>query len=65
MDIIKGQDLYRIKKSEFANTDEVITLFDNIVNEIQSSVKQGYIHGDLSEYNIRLNEGFIRLASIY
>ena len=56
MNIITGQDLYKIKKNEFANIDEVITLFDNIVNEVQSSVKQGYIHGDLSEYNIRLNE---------
>ncbi len=56
MCIVKGQDLYRIKKNEFTHEDDIITLFDNIINELQSAVKLGYIHGDLSEYNIRLNE---------
>lgn len=56
MHIIKGQDLYRIKKNQFAGEEDIMTLFDNIVNELHSAVNQGYIHGDLSEYNIRLNE---------
>ncbi|UCE13066.1 MAG: serine/threonine protein kinase [Candidatus Heimdallarchaeota archaeon] len=56
MHIIKGQDLYRIKKNEFQSEKEVMTLFENILYEMKQSVKQGYIHGDLSEYNIRLNE---------
>ncbi len=56
MNIIFGQDLYRMKKNEFQTDEEILTLFDNIIHEMQKAVKQGYIHGDLSEYNIRLNE---------
>ncbi len=56
MHIVMGQDLYRIKKKEFKTEKEILTLFNNIILEMQSAVKQGYIHGDLSEYNIRLNE---------
>ncbi|MFW9905407.1 MAG: RIO1 family regulatory kinase/ATPase [Candidatus Thorarchaeota archaeon] len=56
MHSIIGQDLYRIKKSEFQTDKEILTLFENIMQEMQKAVKQGYIHGDLSEYNIRLNE---------
>ncbi|UCG03687.1 MAG: serine/threonine protein kinase [Candidatus Heimdallarchaeota archaeon] len=56
MHIIIGQDLYRIKKNEFQSDEEILTLFNNIILEMQKAVKQGYIHGDLSEYNIRLNE---------
>ncbi len=56
MHIIIGQDLYRVKKKEFQTEKEIFTLFDNIIHEMQSAVRQGYIHGDLSEYNIRLNE---------
>lgn len=56
MHIIIGQDLYRVKKNEFQSEKKIITLFNNILHEMQNAVKQGYIHGDLSEYNIRLNE---------
>jgi RIO kinase 2 len=56
MEIVIGQDLYRIKKNEFQNEDEIYDLFENILHETKNAVKQGYIHGDLSEYNIRLNE---------
>ncbi|MFX0124689.1 MAG: RIO1 family regulatory kinase/ATPase [Candidatus Hodarchaeota archaeon] len=56
MKIIVGQDLYRVKKNEFQTNKEILTLFDDIMHEMQKAVKQGYIHGDLSEYNIRLNE---------
>lgn len=56
MHVVSGQDLYRIKKSEFETEDDILTLFDNILNELEKAVKHGYIHGDLSEYNIRLNE---------
>ncbi|MFX1285259.1 MAG: RIO1 family regulatory kinase/ATPase [Promethearchaeota archaeon] len=56
MHIVTGQDLYRIKKNEFQTEKEVITLFENILYEMKRAVKLGYIHGDLSEYNIRLNE---------
>ena len=56
MHIVTGQDLYRIKKSEFETEDDILTLFENILNELEKAVKHGYIHGDLSEYNIRLNE---------
>ncbi|MFX1504836.1 MAG: RIO1 family regulatory kinase/ATPase [Promethearchaeota archaeon] len=56
MHSIIGQDLYRVKKSEFQTDEEILTLFENIMQEMQKAVKQGYIHGDLSEYNIRLNE---------
>ena len=56
MNIIIGQDLYRVKKNEFQTDEEIFTLFDNIMHEMQKVVKRGYIHGDLSEYNIRLNE---------
>lgn len=56
MHIIIGQDLYRIKKNEFESKKEILTLFTNIIHEMQGAVKVGYVHGDLSEYNIRLNE---------
>jgi RIO kinase 2 len=56
MEIVKGQDLYRMKKSDLMNEEEIATLFHNIIKEIKKSVSKGYIHGDLSEYNIRLNE---------
>ena len=56
MHSIIGQDLYRMKKSEFQTDEEILTLFENIMQEMQKAVKLGYIHGDLSEYNIRLNE---------
>ncbi|UCG90111.1 MAG: serine/threonine protein kinase [Candidatus Heimdallarchaeota archaeon] len=56
MHIIIGQDLYRVKKNEFQTEKDILTLFNNIIHEMQSVVRQGYIHGDLSEYNIRLNE---------
>ena len=56
MHIITGQDLYRIKKNEFESEEVILNLFHNIIIEMQGTVKQGYIHGDLSEYNIRLNE---------
>lgn len=56
MNIIIGQDLYRVKKNEFQTDEEILTLFDNILHEMQKAVKFGYIHGDLSEFNIRLNE---------
>jgi RIO kinase 2 len=56
MEIVTGQDLYRIKKNEFESEEIVVELFENILHEIEGAFKQGYIHGDLSEYNIRLNE---------
>jgi len=56
MEIVQGQDLFRIKRSDFGNEDEIAILFQNIIEEIKKCVQQGYIHGDLSEYNIRLNE---------
>jgi RIO kinase 2 len=56
MHIVFGQDLYRIKKNEFNSDDKILRLFENIVHEMQCAFKSGYIHGDLSEYNIRLNE---------
>ncbi len=56
MEIITGKDLYKIKKNEFQSKEAIITLFENILHEIQAVVNQGFIHGDLSEYNIRLNE---------
>ncbi|MFX1517342.1 MAG: RIO1 family regulatory kinase/ATPase [Promethearchaeota archaeon] len=56
MKTIIGQDLYRMKKNEFQTDEEILTLFNNIIHEMQKAVKNGYIHGDLSEYNIRLNE---------
>jgi RIO kinase 2 len=56
MGIVHGQDLYRMKKSDFESEDEIANLFNNIIKEIKTCVKHGYIHGDLSEYNIRLNE---------
>jgi len=56
LEIVKGEDLYKIKKSEFTSENEVISLFENILHEVQQAVKCGYIHGDLSEYNIRMNE---------
>jgi RIO kinase 2 len=56
MEIVEGQDLYRMKKNDFGSEEEISLLFHNIIHEIIKCVKQGYIHGDLSEYNIRLNE---------
>ncbi len=56
MEIVKGQDLYRMKKSDLGTEQEIALLFHNIIQEIKNSVLHGYIHGDLSEYNIRLNE---------
>ncbi len=56
MEIILGQDLFRIKRSDFGGEEEIAILFQNIVQEVKKCVQHGYIHGDLSEYNIRLNE---------
>ncbi|NHJ02728.1 MAG: serine/threonine protein kinase [Candidatus Heimdallarchaeota archaeon] len=56
MHVVTGQDLFRMKKNEFKNPESVRELSENILNEIIKSAKAGYIHGDLSEYNIRLNE---------
>ena len=56
MAIVHGQDLYRIKKSDFGSEDEIANLFNSIIKEIKTCVRHGYIHGDLSEYNIRLKE---------
>jgi RIO kinase 2 len=55
MEIVTGQDLYRVKKNEFGSEDSIVELFEDILHEVESAYKQGYIHGDLSEYNIRLN----------
>ena len=56
MEIVNGQDLYRRKRSNFGSEDDISTLFHQIIDEMKNSVKEGFIHGDLSEYNIRLNE---------
>ncbi|MFX0183611.1 MAG: RIO1 family regulatory kinase/ATPase [Candidatus Hodarchaeota archaeon] len=56
MEIVIGQDLYRVKKNEFGSEESIVELFENILHEVEGAYKQGYIHGDLSEYNIRLNE---------
>ncbi|MFX0052657.1 MAG: RIO1 family regulatory kinase/ATPase, partial [Candidatus Hermodarchaeota archaeon] len=56
MEIVTGQDLYRIKKNEFSSEEVILELFENILHEIEGAYKKGYIHGDLSEYNIRLDE---------
>jgi RIO kinase 2 len=56
MEIVTGKDLYRIKKNEFLSDNAIIQLFNNILYEVKRAVNLGYIHGDLSEYNIRLNE---------
>jgi RIO kinase 2 len=56
MEFVEGQDLYRIKRNDFGSEKEISLLFDNIIQEVKKSTEQGYIHGDLSEYNIRLNE---------
>ncbi|MFW9780061.1 MAG: RIO1 family regulatory kinase/ATPase [Candidatus Heimdallarchaeota archaeon] len=55
MEKVIGIDLYRIKKREL-EPEAVRTLIANIVEEVTKAVKLGFIHGDLSEYNIRLNE---------
>jgi RIO kinase 2 len=56
MEIINGQDLYRKKRRDFGSEEEISLLFHKIISEIKKCVEQGYIHGDLSEYNIRLDE---------
>ncbi len=56
MHIISGQDLYKIKKKEFTDIESIQSLSENILDEVVKSAKAGFIHGDLSEYNIRLNE---------
>ncbi|MHA2164597.1 MAG: RIO1 family regulatory kinase/ATPase domain-containing protein [Candidatus Hodarchaeales archaeon] len=56
MEIINGQDLYRKKRKDFGSEEEISLLFHKIIAEIKKCVDQGYIHGDLSEYNIRLDE---------
>ncbi|MHA1978333.1 MAG: RIO1 family regulatory kinase/ATPase domain-containing protein [Candidatus Hodarchaeales archaeon] len=56
MEIVTGQDLYRLKKGDMSSEEEIALLFHNIIKETKKCVKLGYIHGDLSEYNIRLNE---------
>ena len=56
MEIVNGQDLYRKKRNDFGSEDDISKLFHLIIGEIKKCVQQGYIHGDLSEYNIRLDE---------
>jgi len=56
MEIISGQDLYRKKRNNFGSEEDISHLFHRIIDEIKKCVEQGYIHGDLSEYNIRLDE---------
>ncbi len=56
MEIVNGQDLYRKKRKDFGSEEEISKLFYEIIEEIKKCVEHGYIHGDLSEYNIRLDE---------
>jgi len=56
MEIINGIDLYRVKKNEYESQEQILSLFENILEEIRKATAVGFIHGDLSEYNIRLDE---------
>ncbi|WP_455140015.1 RIO1 family regulatory kinase/ATPase domain-containing protein [Candidatus Hodarchaeum mangrovi] len=56
MEIIIGTDLYRVKKNEYESQEQILNLFENILQEIRKATATGFIHGDLSEYNIRLDE---------
>ena len=56
MEFVEGQDIYRIKRNDFGSEEEITLLFNNIIQEVKKSTQHGYIHGDLSEYNVRLNE---------
>ncbi len=49
---VNGEELKRIDLSKFMSKEEINNLFWNIFEEIKKAYKIGYIHGDLSEFNI-------------
>ncbi|XRP97103.1 RIO1 family regulatory kinase/ATPase [Methanocaldococcus sp. 16A] len=53
---VVGEELKRLDLSEFMSKEEIRDLFWKIIEEVKKAYKIGYIHGDLSEFNILLDE---------
>ncbi|ACX73548.1 RIO-like kinase [Methanocaldococcus vulcanius M7] len=49
---VVGEELKRIDLSKFMSRDEIKELFWKIIDEVKKAYELGYIHGDLSEFNI-------------
>ena len=49
---VTGDELKRIDLSEFMSIEEIRDLFWKIIEEVKKAYQIGYIHGDLSEFNI-------------
>ncbi|WP_456419389.1 RIO1 family regulatory kinase/ATPase domain-containing protein [Methanocaldococcus infernus] len=57
---VEGEELKRIDLSEILSREEIEELFWKIIEEVKKAYKIGYIHGDLSEFNIIYNgEDFV------
>ncbi|WP_423792936.1 RIO1 family regulatory kinase/ATPase [Methanocaldococcus indicus] len=57
---VEGEELKRIDLEKFLTKDEIKKLFYDVVEEIKKAYDIGYIHGDLSEFNILYNgEDFV------
>lgn len=53
---VVGEELKRLDLSEFMSKEEIKDLFWKIIEEVKKAYEIGYIHGDLSEFNILLDE---------
>jgi RIO kinase 2 len=49
---VSGEELKRIDLSKFMSSEEIRDLFWRIIEEVKKAYNIGYIHGDLSEFNI-------------
>ncbi|WP_456472580.1 RIO1 family regulatory kinase/ATPase domain-containing protein [Methanocaldococcus sp.] len=57
---VEGEELKRVDLSEILSKEEIEKLFWDIIEEVKKAYKIGYIHGDLSEFNIIFNgEDFV------
>ncbi|ENN96318.1 Non-specific serine/threonine protein kinase [Methanocaldococcus villosus KIN24-T80] len=53
---ITGEELKVLDLEKLMSKEEIEELFNKIIEEIKKAYKIGYIHGDLSEFNILLDE---------
>ena len=57
MELIDGENLSEIRLSK----DQIMVTLDSILREISNAVNNGYVHSDLSEYNIFIGDGKVTI----